>query len=425
MPQNSTYPNDYRTLMKARKEGLLVQSEQEYRREQYLILENQIRRRQAMYEQYYGPCVTEKERIDYYALIDRKYRGMLDEKNALYPERVRAEMDRVRALIDNLRELGVSEESIGELMRPARPLSRLYITSDYRIYLPEYGNAEVTLGPLPKAVFILFFRHPGREIHHVGLAAGDGHQQGVDHAEGRGHGIHKRGHVGTRGEARVGHFAQRAHGTVRDGDDLRVPVARETHGVQRAGGIAREGDADQDIVAPDIGNGLEDIGIPVGDKADIFKDEMEIIAQELRQGGSGTEPHDIDGFGGQKTLHHCVENIGIQLFQRGVEILHIGLEDRGKHGMGVDIGSAAETFVGGQPMGNQFLQAALQLGIAFIAHGGGKTDHGGLTDTDLLGQTRGGHKYGLVAVGGNVVGDPPVALAQLVPALVQAGHHIL
>lgn len=160
MPQNSTYPNDYRTLMKARKEGLLVQSEQEYRREQYLILENQIRRRQAMYEQYYGPCVTEKERIDYYALIDRKYRGMLDEKNALYPERVRAEMDRVRALIDNLRELGVSEESIGELMRPARPLSRLYITSDYRIYLPEYGNAEVTLGPLPKAVFILFLRHP-------------------------------------------------------------------------------------------------------------------------------------------------------------------------------------------------------------------------------------------------------------------------
>lgn len=160
MDQNSTYPNDYRTLMKARKAGILVQSEQEYRREQYLILENQILRRKAMYERFYGQCVTEKERIDYYALIDRKYRGILNEQNALYPEKVREEMERVRALIDNLRELGVSEESIGELMRPARALSRLYITADYRIFLPEYGNAEVTLGPLPKAVFILFLRHP-------------------------------------------------------------------------------------------------------------------------------------------------------------------------------------------------------------------------------------------------------------------------
>lgn len=160
MPTDSIFPPTYRTLMQARKEGLLVQSEQEYRREQYLVVENQILRRQAMYEKYYGSSVTEKERIDYYALIDRKYRGILNEQNALYPEKVREEMERVRALIDNLRRLGVSEESLGELMRPQRPLSRLYITSDYRIFLPEYDNAEVTLGPLPKAVFILFLRHP-------------------------------------------------------------------------------------------------------------------------------------------------------------------------------------------------------------------------------------------------------------------------
>lgn len=38
--------------------------------------------------------------------------------------------------------------------------SRLFITKQYRIYLSDYGNIEVKMRPLPKAVFILFLRHP-------------------------------------------------------------------------------------------------------------------------------------------------------------------------------------------------------------------------------------------------------------------------
>lgn len=160
MKEQRAYPNDYRSLMKARKEGIIVQSEQEYRKEQYRVVENQISRRQRMYEAYYGDLVDEKERIGYYTLIDRKYRGLSDGKTSLYPEAVMERIQRIRQEIAELRELGVSEETLAELLRPERTLSRLYITNDYRIFLPEYNNAEVQLCPLPKAVFILFLRHP-------------------------------------------------------------------------------------------------------------------------------------------------------------------------------------------------------------------------------------------------------------------------
>lgn len=160
MKEQNAYPNDYSSLMKARKKGIIVQSEQEYRKEQYRILENQVSRRQRMYEAYYGDLVDEKERIGYYTLIDRKYRGLNDGKTSLYPEAVMERIRHIRLEIAELREFGVSEESLMELMRPERSLSRLYITNDYRIFLPEYGNAEVQLCPLPKAVFILFLRHP-------------------------------------------------------------------------------------------------------------------------------------------------------------------------------------------------------------------------------------------------------------------------
>ena len=39
-------------------------------------------------------------------------------------------------------------------------LSRLVIEPDFRIILPDYNNLEIELTPLPKAVFLLFLRHP-------------------------------------------------------------------------------------------------------------------------------------------------------------------------------------------------------------------------------------------------------------------------
>ena len=39
-------------------------------------------------------------------------------------------------------------------------LSKLIVTSEYKIYLPDYNNLEIAMYPLPKAVFFLFLNHP-------------------------------------------------------------------------------------------------------------------------------------------------------------------------------------------------------------------------------------------------------------------------
>lgn len=66
----------------------------------------------------------------------------------------------VKRLIDYLRKKGVPETDITELIKPEKKLSRLVITDNYRIFLPDYEGAEVCLEPLHKAVYLLFLRHP-------------------------------------------------------------------------------------------------------------------------------------------------------------------------------------------------------------------------------------------------------------------------
>ncbi len=47
-------------------------------------------------------------------------------------------------------------------------LSRLLITSDYRFLLPDYGNKEVEMSPIHKALYLLFLNHPdGIESKHL------------------------------------------------------------------------------------------------------------------------------------------------------------------------------------------------------------------------------------------------------------------
>lgn len=158
--QETTPPVNYKSLMKARKEGLLVQTEAEYRSEQYRVMENRIKQRQELFEGFYGGVLTQKQRNEYYALIDRQCRQGEEERNAFYPKSVRAKMQYVRELLAELRELGVNEDSLAELLRPERPISRVVIDNEYRIFLPEFENVEVQMRPLPKAVFLLFLHHP-------------------------------------------------------------------------------------------------------------------------------------------------------------------------------------------------------------------------------------------------------------------------
>jgi hypothetical protein len=47
-----------------------------------------------------------------------------------------------------------------QLIHPDDRLSRLVITKDYKILLPDYNDMEIKMEPLIKAVYLLFLNHP-------------------------------------------------------------------------------------------------------------------------------------------------------------------------------------------------------------------------------------------------------------------------
>ena len=66
----------------------------------------------------------------------------------------------VKARIAELRQRGISQHILEQLIRPDDRLSRLVITKDYRIMLPDYHDMEILMEPLVKAVYLLFLNHP-------------------------------------------------------------------------------------------------------------------------------------------------------------------------------------------------------------------------------------------------------------------------
>lgn len=59
-----------------------------------------------------------------------------------------------------LQRRGVSLRTIREYLQSLQTISRLTISDSYKIQLLDYGNQEVILKPLQKAVYILFLNHP-------------------------------------------------------------------------------------------------------------------------------------------------------------------------------------------------------------------------------------------------------------------------
>lgn len=54
---------------------------------------------------------------------------------------------------------GVDALQLIQYIKSLEPLSRLHITKDFHIFVPDYGNKEIEMFPLHKAVFLLFLRH--------------------------------------------------------------------------------------------------------------------------------------------------------------------------------------------------------------------------------------------------------------------------
>ena len=62
--------------------------------------------------------------------------------------------------VQKLRNKGLNEWTFRGLFKTKSQLSRLIITKDYRILLPDYNDIEVKMEPLVKAVYLLFLKHP-------------------------------------------------------------------------------------------------------------------------------------------------------------------------------------------------------------------------------------------------------------------------
>ena len=70
-------------------------------------------------------------------------------------------LQEIEERIDKLQQKGIDSYIIESLFKNRKKkLSRLRITKDYRIFLPDYFGMEINMTPLPKAVFLLFLKHP-------------------------------------------------------------------------------------------------------------------------------------------------------------------------------------------------------------------------------------------------------------------------
>ena len=75
-------------------------------------------------------------------------------------EDARKTFEDLERIIERLRLLGIPLSVIEEYIAKYETISRLLLTDDYRIFLPDYNDREVKMGPLYKAVYFLFLNHP-------------------------------------------------------------------------------------------------------------------------------------------------------------------------------------------------------------------------------------------------------------------------
>jgi hypothetical protein len=69
-------------------------------------------------------------------------------------------IDEIRERVFALRKRGLQLHWIQKMIEMPPKLSRLVVDKEFRIFLPDYNNMEITMSPLPKAVYLLFLKHP-------------------------------------------------------------------------------------------------------------------------------------------------------------------------------------------------------------------------------------------------------------------------
>jgi hypothetical protein len=69
-------------------------------------------------------------------------------------------INEVRERVAKLRNMGIAEKFLESIIKVEPKLSKLVVTKDKRIVLPDYNNLEMKMEPINKAVYLLFLSHP-------------------------------------------------------------------------------------------------------------------------------------------------------------------------------------------------------------------------------------------------------------------------
>lgn len=69
-------------------------------------------------------------------------------------------LEEIDARVARLAQKGINEHILQQIVAKPAVVSRMVITSDNRIILPDYNNMEIKMSPLVKAVYFLFLYHP-------------------------------------------------------------------------------------------------------------------------------------------------------------------------------------------------------------------------------------------------------------------------
>lgn len=89
----------------------------------------------------------------------RRMRGMFADDR--FETEIRILSREIRERVSKLRTHGLTSLAILKLIgEDETQTSRLLIDARHRIFLPDFGNREIRLSPLHKAVFFLFLHHP-------------------------------------------------------------------------------------------------------------------------------------------------------------------------------------------------------------------------------------------------------------------------
>lgn len=84
----------------------------------------------------------------------------IEDADILFDEESQRIVLEIMERVDRLQEKGISRMVLEHMFREHSRFSRMVVSKSGQIILPDYGDMEIEMKPLPKAVYFLFLLHP-------------------------------------------------------------------------------------------------------------------------------------------------------------------------------------------------------------------------------------------------------------------------